>query len=83
LLRPLFPKEYYIETQIVCNLLAVDGVNDPEVCAINAGKYIPSMFLPELFLLPHPFSSASAALALSDVPWLKPVGRLITLFSKF
>lgn len=27
---------YFFETQIVCNLLSVDGVNDPEVLSINA-----------------------------------------------
>jgi len=27
---------YFCETQIVCNLLSVDGVNDPEVLSINA-----------------------------------------------
>lgn len=25
--------------QILCNLLAVDGVNEPDVLAINGGKY--------------------------------------------
>ncbi|KAH0622872.1 hypothetical protein JD844_025658 [Phrynosoma platyrhinos] len=28
---------YYYDTQILCNLLAVDGVHDPEVLAINGG----------------------------------------------
>ncbi|BET03201.1 polyribonucleotide nucleotidyltransferase [Nesidiocoris tenuis] len=37
-LRPLFPSNYYYETQIVCNLLAVDGVYDPEVLCINASS---------------------------------------------
>ncbi|ELT99515.1 hypothetical protein CAPTEDRAFT_172563 [Capitella teleta] len=37
-IRPLFPKDYFNETQIVCNLLAVDGVHDPEVCSINAAS---------------------------------------------
>ncbi|TNM99513.1 hypothetical protein fugu_012546 [Takifugu bimaculatus] len=40
---------------VICNLLAVDGVNDPDVLAINA---------------------ASAALALSDIPWNGPVGAV-------
>ncbi|XP_076657193.1 polyribonucleotide nucleotidyltransferase 1 [Halictus rubicundus] len=35
-IRPLFDKRYCYETQIVCNLLAVDGINDPEVLSINA-----------------------------------------------
>ena len=36
-LRPLFPAGYYCDTQLVCNLLAVDGVYDPGVASINAG----------------------------------------------
>ncbi|XP_061826627.1 polyribonucleotide nucleotidyltransferase 1, mitochondrial [Nerophis lumbriciformis] len=54
-IRPLFPTGYFYDTQILCNLLAVDGVNDPDVLAINA---------------------ASAALALSDIPWNGPVGAV-------
>ncbi|XP_046652953.1 polyribonucleotide nucleotidyltransferase 1, mitochondrial-like [Daphnia pulicaria] len=54
-LRPLFPDGYFYETQIVCNLLSVDGVNDPEVLSINA---------------------ASAALAISDIPWNGPVAAV-------
>ncbi|XP_060805038.1 polyribonucleotide nucleotidyltransferase 1, mitochondrial [Amyelois transitella] len=54
-LRPLFPQNYFYDTQIVCNMLAVDATNPPETIAINA---------------------ASAALALSDVPWNGPVGAV-------
>lgn len=54
-LRPLFKPGYLYETQIICNLMSVDGVNDPEVVAINA---------------------ASAALAVSDIPWNSPVGAV-------
>nr|XP_009491666.1 PREDICTED: polyribonucleotide nucleotidyltransferase 1, mitochondrial [Pelecanus crispus] len=46
---------YFYDTQILCNLLAVDGVNDPDVLAING---------------------ASAALALSDIPWNGPIGAV-------
>ncbi len=53
--RPLFPKGYVQDTQLVCNLLAVDGCHDPDVTAINA---------------------ASAALAVSDIPWNGPVGAV-------
>uniref|UniRef100_H3CPT5 Polyribonucleotide nucleotidyltransferase 1, mitochondrial n=2 Tax=Tetraodon nigroviridis TaxID=99883 RepID=H3CPT5_TETNG len=53
--RPLFPAGYFYDTQVLCNLLAVDGVNDPDVLAINA---------------------ASAALALSDIPWNGPIGAV-------
>jgi len=34
--RPLFNKGYNIETGINCNLMSVDGVNDPEVLSINS-----------------------------------------------
>ncbi|XP_063387477.1 polyribonucleotide nucleotidyltransferase 1, mitochondrial [Cydia fagiglandana] len=54
-LRPLFPNNYFYDTQIVCNMLAVDSTNPPETVAINA---------------------ASAALALSDVPWNGPIGAV-------
>uniref|UniRef100_A0A8C0HP57 Polyribonucleotide nucleotidyltransferase 1, mitochondrial n=1 Tax=Buteo japonicus TaxID=224669 RepID=A0A8C0HP57_9AVES len=46
--------EHFIDN-ILCNLLAVDGVNDPDVLAING---------------------ASAALALSDIPWNGPIGAV-------
>lgn len=55
-IRPLFPKGFFNDTQIMCNLLAVDGVHDPEVLAINA---------------------SSAALAVSNIPWNGPVGKII------
>ncbi|XP_054165360.1 polyribonucleotide nucleotidyltransferase 1, mitochondrial-like [Oppia nitens] len=37
-IRPLFPKGYNFETQLVCNLLSVDAVNDPDVLAINSAS---------------------------------------------
>ncbi|XP_046746299.1 polyribonucleotide nucleotidyltransferase 1, mitochondrial [Diprion similis] len=37
-LRPLFPDKYCYDTQVMCNILAVDGVNDPDVIAINAAS---------------------------------------------
>ncbi|XP_037500469.1 polyribonucleotide nucleotidyltransferase 1, mitochondrial [Rhipicephalus sanguineus] len=37
-LRPLFPAGYFYETQLVCNLLAVDGVNDPDIVSLNAAS---------------------------------------------
>ena len=47
-IRPLFPKGYTNDTQVVCNLLFDGRPNDPDVLAINV---------------------ASAAFALSDIPW--------------
>ncbi|XP_072929700.1 polyribonucleotide nucleotidyltransferase 1, mitochondrial isoform X4 [Epargyreus clarus] len=37
-LRPLFPQNYHYDTQIVCNMLAVDSMNPPETVAINAAS---------------------------------------------
>ncbi|KAL3212642.1 hypothetical protein MRX96_008051 [Rhipicephalus microplus] len=37
-LRPLFPAGYFYDTQLVCNLLAVDGVNDPDIVSLNAAS---------------------------------------------
>ena len=54
-LRPLFPANFNNETQIVCNPLAMDGENFPDVLSINA---------------------ASAALAVSNIPWNGPVGAV-------
>uniref|UniRef100_A0A2K5IXN5 Polyribonucleotide nucleotidyltransferase 1, mitochondrial n=1 Tax=Colobus angolensis palliatus TaxID=336983 RepID=A0A2K5IXN5_COLAP len=36
--RPLFPAGYFYDTQVLCNLLAVDGVNEPDVLAINGAS---------------------------------------------
>ncbi|RZF43079.1 hypothetical protein LSTR_LSTR001257 [Laodelphax striatellus] len=37
-LRPLFPAGFNYETQLVVNLLAVDGIHDPEILSINAAS---------------------------------------------
>lgn len=37
-IRPLFPENFQFETQIVCNMLAVDGINSPDVLSINAAS---------------------------------------------
>lgn len=37
-LRPLFPKGYGSETQIICNLLSTDGAHDPCVVALNGAS---------------------------------------------
>lgn len=53
--RALFPAEFRCETQLACNMLAVDHLYSPDVLAVNA---------------------ASAALAVSDIPWNGPVGAV-------
>lgn len=37
-LRPLFPENFNFETQLMCNMLAVDSVNNPDVISINAAS---------------------------------------------
>ena len=54
-IRPLFPKEFKKEVQIIVTVLSVDGENSPDVLAVNA---------------------ASAALAISPIPWNGPVGAV-------
>ncbi len=54
-LRPLFPKGYLYDTQIVALLLAADKINDSDILSMNG---------------------ASAALALSDIPFAGPIGAV-------
>ncbi|MFV0337536.1 MAG: polyribonucleotide nucleotidyltransferase [Chthoniobacterales bacterium] len=54
-LRPLFPKGYLYDTQVISLLLSADGINDPDILSINA---------------------ASAAIAVSDIPFAGPVGAV-------
>jgi len=51
-LRPLFPKGYMCETQVIITVFSADQEIDPDILAMNG---------------------ASAALAISDVPWNGPV----------
>lgn len=37
-LRPLFASNFRIETQLVCNMLALDAVYTPDVLSINAAS---------------------------------------------
>lgn len=59
-LRPLFPRDFYGDTQVLATVQSLDPANDPLVVAVNA---------------------ASAALAVSDIPWHGPIGcvRVIEL----
>jgi len=54
-LRPLFPKGYFYDTQVITILLSGDGQNDPDILSING---------------------ASAALAVSDIPFAGPIGAV-------
>lgn len=37
-IRPLFPENFHFDTHIMCNMLAIDNANDPDVIAINAAS---------------------------------------------
>ena len=54
-IRPLFPKSYFFETQIVATVLSVDNENDSVVTALLG---------------------ASAALAISDIPFNGPIASV-------
>ncbi|MGH2455755.1 MAG: polyribonucleotide nucleotidyltransferase [Candidatus Limnocylindria bacterium] len=54
-IRPLFPKGYKQEVQVVLTVLSADQENDPDILAVNG---------------------ASAALSVSSIPFLGPVGAV-------
>ena len=54
-IRPLFPDEYLIDTQVAAFVYSFDYENDPDVIAA---------------------CGASAALAISDIPFLEPIGEV-------
>lgn len=54
-LRPMFPKGYFYDTQVITLLLSADGENEPDILSING---------------------ASAACAVSDLPFAEPVGAV-------
>src|SRR5690625_3775373 len=54
-LRPLFPKGFLNEVQVIGFCLSLDGVNEPDILMING---------------------ASAAVAISDIPWDGPVAAV-------
>ncbi len=59
-LRPLFPKGYTQETQIVGTVLSADGANDPDVLAINGASAA-------LVVSGAPFDSAVGAVRVAQV----------------
>ncbi|KAG2467290.1 PNPT1 nucleotidyltransferase, partial [Polypterus senegalus] len=63
-IRPLFPSGYFYETQIACNLLAVDGVNDPDILAINGGAVRVGLINGEFVINPTRKEMASSTLNL-------------------
>jgi len=60
-IRPLFPKTYKHDVQVIITTLSVDGENDPDVLGLVA---------------------ASAALAISPIPWNGPVSAVRVGYAK-
>src|SRR3989337_1118031 len=60
-IRPLFPKNFFNEVQVIITVLSVDAENDPDTLSIIA---------------------ASAALALSSLPWNGPLGAVRVGFTE-
>lgn len=54
-LRPLFPKGFLYEVQVIGFCLSIDQINEPDILMING---------------------ASAAVAISDIPWNGPVAAI-------
>ncbi len=54
-IRPLFPRGYKSEVQVITTVMSADQENDPDLLSING---------------------ASAALALSQIPWDGPIGAV-------
>lgn len=52
-IRPLFPKDFHHEVQIIVTVLSFDGVNDPLILG---------------------FIGTAAALTISSIPWVGPMG---------
>lgn len=52
-IRPLFPKDFHHEVQVIINVLSYDGENDPVLLGLIG---------------------VSAALTISSVPWMGPLG---------
>lgn len=60
-IRPLFPKTYKHDVQVIITTLSVDGENDPDVLSLVA---------------------ASAAIAISPIPWNGPVSAVRVGYAK-
>ncbi|QDV18710.1 Polyribonucleotide nucleotidyltransferase [Gimesia panareensis] len=65
-IRPLFPKEFKDELQVMSNVMSCDGINDPDVLSINGASAA-------LCLSPVPFQGPIAAVRLGRIN-----GELIT-----
>ncbi len=37
-IRPLFPKQFKNDVQVICTILSYDGENDPDICAITGAS---------------------------------------------
>lgn len=59
-IRPLFPEGYYDEVMVMSNVLAFDGVNDPDVLSITGASTA-------LMLAPVPFNGPIGAVRVGQI----------------
>ncbi len=60
-LRPLFPKKFKCDVQVICTILSIDGDNDPDVAAITGASAA-------LMMTTAPFSGPVAGARVGLVP---------------
>ncbi len=60
-IRPLFPKQFKCDVQVICTILSYDGENDPDVCAITAASAA-------LMMSPAPFHGPVAGVRVGLIP---------------
>ncbi len=60
-LRPLFPKIFKNDVQVICTILSYDGENDPDICAITGASAA-------LMMTEAPFSGPVAGVRVGLIP---------------
>lgn len=64
-IRPLFPKQFKNDVQVICTILSYDGANDPDIAAITGASAA-------LMMSPAPFSGPVAGVRVGLIP--QPTG---------
>jgi polyribonucleotide nucleotidyltransferase len=60
-IRPLFPKQFKNDVQVICTILSYDGENDPDIVAITAASAA-------LMMSPAPFHGPVAGVRVGLIP---------------
>jgi polyribonucleotide nucleotidyltransferase len=60
-IRPLFPKQFKNDVQVICTILSYDGENDPDIAAITGASAA-------LMMSPAPFSGPVAGVRVGLIP---------------